>query len=211
MIKPFIGLAYLSKCYDRNETLTYGPNGRRILERSIQASKNNETTELIKTLGGPEETQETLEEYYPEIGQECRIISEIPRSGREYRNQATLRAYSKLCWQLANREDKPEFRELKRLMGLPGRDRIFTGTSGVNVPKRIRNLPNGTQIWNKTGGTSKCIGDFGLVKVPSGEEYIFAGVVERNEIASNYGQWGRQAGNLIRGVSRHAYTVIRED
>lgn len=210
MIKPFVGLAYLAKCFDENESLQYGPNGRRRLQRGIQLSRNSEITELMRTLGGPEETQETLSRYYPEIAEECRIISEIPRAGREYRNQATLRAYSKLCWQLANREDKPEIEELKRLMGLPGRDRIYTGTSRVNVSDGILDLPNGTQVWNKTGSTAKCIGDFGLIKVPSGEEYIFAGVVEREDRARNYTRWQRDAGDLIRGVSRHAYTAIRE-
>lgn len=210
MIKPLVGLAYLSKCFDESEPLEYGPRGRGRLQRGIHRSTNTDITELMRILGGPDETQETLSKYYPEIADECRIVSEIPRNGREYDNQATLRAYSKLCWQLGNRTDKPEIREVKRLMGLPGRDRIFTGTSSVEVSEGIEDLPLGTQIWNKTGSTARCIGDFGLVKAPSGEEYIFAGVVERNERASNYTQWQEEAGDLIRGVSRYAYTAIKE-
>lgn len=209
MIKPFVGLAYLSRCFDTQDSLTWGDNGRRNLEIAIQRSGNSQTNWLIDRLGGVQGVRDSLNEYYPQISREITSLERVPQGGRTYDNLATLRAYSRLCWQLARRDDKPEIRELKRIMGLPKRSRIVTRAREVSdVPSGTLNFPQNVRVFSKTGSTARCCGDFGLIQLPNDINYIIAGVIDRPTRTQNYGRWINNRGNLIGGVSRIVYDHI---
>jgi beta-lactamase class A len=97
----------------------------------------------------------------------------------------------------------PGAKEMKRLMALPGPDRIVRGA---------RALPKGTRTYNKTGSTSRLCGDMGIVLVRDGAgleyPYTVIGVIEKSTRAKNYTQWIRSRGKVIGEVSGLVYAGI---
>jgi len=65
--------------------------------------------------------------------------------------------------------------EIKRLMALPGPDRILTG---------VASIPGSARVYNKTGSTARVCGDAGIrnVKGPDGKRYPYTviGIIEKD-------------------------------
>jgi beta-lactamase class A len=172
------------------------------MERMIQRSNNHSTNWIIRQVGGPRAVQRILKRHYPGIFRETRIVEYIPTGGRTYRNKASVHDYSRFLYALWKQEI-PGAREIKRLMSLPGSDRIYTGA---------REIPKGTKVYNKTGSTAQLCGDMGIltVKGRDGRRYPYTviGIIEKRHSAGNYAAWIRSRGDVIRNVSGIIYKDI---
>jgi beta-lactamase class A len=202
LVKPFFALAFFHKV--RDSKLNYGPKSRRHMQRMIQYSNNYSTNWIMRRVGGPAEIQRILKRHYPEMFKDTSIVEYIPAGGRTYRNKASVHDYSRFLYALWQ-GGIPSAREIKRLMALPGPDRLFTGASDV---------PKGTQVYNKTGSTSHVCGDMGILVVRGrdGKRYAYTlvGVIEKQGRARNYGSWIKARGNVIRRVSNLVYQGITQ-
>ena len=202
LVKPFFAMAFFHKV--RHGKIKYGSKSRRHMERMIQYSNNYSTNWIIRQVGGPAAMHATLKQNYPEIFRDTHIVEYIPTGGRTYRNKASAHDYSRFLYALWN-ETIPGAGEIKRLMALPGRDRLYTGAKAI---------PKGTHVYNKTGSTAQLCGDMGILVVRGNDgrryAYTLVGVIEKDHRARNYGSWIRSRGNVIRRVSNLVYTGISQ-
>lgn len=202
LIKPFLALAFMHKV--ANDELIYGPKSRQHMQRMIHYSDNSSTNWIMRQLGGPRGVQRILTGSYGGIFQDTSIVEYIPANGRTYRNKASAHDYSRFLYALWN-ESIPGAQEIKRLMALPGPDRIYTGAEAV---------PKGTLVYNKTGSTARLCGDIGIlvVKGKNGRHYPYTliGIIEKDSRAKNYGAWIRSRGDVIRAVSNLIYTEVSQ-
>jgi hypothetical protein len=148
----------------------------------------------MRQLGGPAAVKKALRENYPDLLTDLELVEYIPSGGRTYRNKASAQDYSRFLLALW-KDELPGAAEIKRLMGLPKRDRLSTG-----VP-----LPEGTEVYSKTGSTGHLCGDMGvlLAKGPDGKQYAYSviGLIEKQRRARHYMRWLRSRGNVIREIS----------
>jgi beta-lactamase class A len=200
MVKLFIAAAFF--CKVEKGDLIYGNQSRRRMEQAIQHSNNAATNWILRKIGGPKAAERILKRKYPGIFQDTRIVEYIPRGGRTYRNKASAHDYSRFLiavW----KEDIFGAREMKRLMALPGRDRILTG---------VVSIPVSTRVYNKTGSTARVCGDMGILNVrgPDGKRYPYTviGIIEKERRARDYTTWIRSRGAVIRNVSEIIYNGI---
>jgi beta-lactamase class A len=202
MVKPYVALAFLHRAEEGR--IVYGDMSRAKLEAMIQYSSNSATNWAMTTLGGPAAVQRILTQHYGHLLRETSIIETIPKSGRTYRNRSSARDYvrfSRALW----RAELPHSTELKRLMSLPGRDRLYTGAPAI---------PKCTQVMNKTGTTAQLCGDFGILvaQTRSGEKvpYAIVGIIEKSCPAQGYSSWVASRTQVIRGVSNLTYEALKE-
>jgi beta-lactamase class A len=202
LIKPFIAAAFFHRVEEKE--LIYGPKSRRHMERMIHYSNNPSTNWVMRQVGGPRAVQRILEQNYPGIFRATSIVEYIPAGGRTYRNKASARDYSRFLYALW-KGNIAGAREIRRLMSLPGPDRIYTGAESV---------PVGTRVINKTGSTARLCADMGILNVrgPDGKRYPYTliGIIEKQERASNYGDWIRSRAEVIRDVSDIVYQGIAQ-
>ncbi len=201
MIKPFLALAFFHKV--KEGSLIYGPKSRRRLELMIQRSDNPSTNWVMRTVGGPAECDRLLRQYYGYIFKKTRIVEYIPAGGRTYKNSALPSDYIRFLQALWS-DKLPYGKEIRRLMSLPGRDRLYNGTP----------IPKGTLVYNKTGSTARLCGDMGILVLRDrkGKRYPYAlvGIIERDTRASDYGNWMLTRGNVIRQVSTLVYKEMKK-
>jgi beta-lactamase class A len=202
MIKPFIALAFFHQV--EAGKLKYGPKSRRKMEAMIQRSNNAATNWLMRQAGGPRNCEAILKKYYAHIFTKTEIREYIPSGGRTYLNSAPPSDYVRFLKALWNNE-LPRDKEIRRLMALPGRDRLYHGTS----------IPRGTLVYNKTGSTGHLIGDMGIL-VPKTKKggrfpYVIVGIIERQSKASDYGQWAHSRSRVIRAVSTLVYEELKKE
>lgn len=202
MIKPFVALAFFHRV--KEGKLKYGPKSRRKMEAMIQRSSNTATNWVIRLAGGPAKCDQILRKYYGRIFQNTEIKEYIPAGGRTYINSASPADYVRFLRALWNKEF-PYNREIRRLMALPGRDRLYHGTP----------IPRGTLVYNKTGSTAHLCGDMGIL-VPKTKRggrypYVVVGIIERQSRPSNYGRWMDSRGRVIRDVSTLVYKQMKRE
>ncbi len=202
MIKPFVALAFFHKVKDGE--LRYGKKARRKLALMIQRSNNRATNWVMRQVGGPAACDRLLHKYYHKTLRNIHIREYIPVGGRTYKNTASPADYVRFLRELWDNR-LPYSKEIRRLMALPGRDRIYNGTP----------IPRGTLVFNKTGSTARLIGDMGILvpKTRSGRRYpyIVVGVIQRQSRAVNYAGWMSSRGNIIRDVSTLVYKDLKRD
>lgn len=200
LIKPFIAVAFFHRV--KKKELIYGPKSRRHMERMIHYSNNPSTNWIMRQVGGPLAVQRILKQNYPSIFRATRIVEYIPAGGRTYRNMASARDYSRFLYALWNGKIAGA-REIKRLMSLPGSDRIYTGAESV---------PAGTLVINKTGSTARLCADMGILSVqgPDGKRYPYTiiGIIEKQDKARNFTTWIRSRAEVIREVSGIVYRGV---
>lgn len=207
MVKPFIALAFFHKV--REGQLRYTPFHRSRMEAMIQRSDNSATNYFIELLNhtsrysGPAEAERTLKRNHPGIFRHTRIVERIPGGGRTYRNKASALDYHRFLHALWY-DQLPYSAELKRLMNLPNRDRIYSGAYGV---------ARQTWVIDKTGTTARLCGDMGIL-IAQGRNgyrypYTFVGIIEKARPAGNYGIWTQARGDVIREVSSLAYAHLQ--
>jgi beta-lactamase class A len=207
MVKPFIALAFFHKV--REGKLRYTSSHRKRMEAMIQRSDNSATNYFIGLLNrtsrysGPAEAERPLKRYHPDIFRHTRIVERIPGGGRTYRNKASALDYHRFLHALwYNR--LPYSAELKRLMNLPKRNRIYSGARAV---------ARETWVIDKTGTTARLCGDMGIL-IAQGRNgrrypYTFVGIIEKSHSAGNYRVWKDDRGDVIREVSSLAYRHLQ--
>jgi len=202
MIKPFIALAFFHQV--KEGKFVYGRKSKRKLEAMIQRSNNSATNWTIRQAGGPAKCNAILKKYYGHIFKKTEIKEYIPAGGRTYRNSATPSDYVRFLRALWNK-NLPYGKEIRRLMALPGRDRLYHGTP----------IPRGTLVYNKTGSTAHLCGDMGILvpKTKKGGRYPYAivGIIERRSRPSDYGRWMDSRGRIIREVSTMIYKEMKRE
>jgi beta-lactamase class A len=201
MIKPFVALAFFHQAKAGN--LIYGPKSRRKMEAMIQRSNNAATNWVMRQVGGPSRCEAILRQAYGYIFKRTEIKEYIPANGRTYRNSAQPADYVRFLRALWNKE-LPYSKELRRLMALPGKDRIYHGTP----------IPEGTLVYNKTGSTAHLCGDMGIL-VPRAQNgrrypYVIVGIIERRSRPAYYGRWRMARSNVIRQVSTLVYKEMKK-
>ncbi len=200
MVKLFIAAAFFCKV-EKGE-LIYGSKSRRHMELAIQHSNNASSNWMLRKIGGPKAAERILKRDYPGIFQDTRIVEYIPRGGRTYRNEASPHDYSRFLYAIW-KEDIFGAREIKRIMALPGPDRIHTG---------VASIPKSARVYNKTGSTARVCGDVGILiaKGPDGKRYPYTmiGIIEKEQRARDYTTWIRSRGAVIRNVSGIIYKGI---
>ncbi|MCP3892685.1 MAG: serine hydrolase [Desulfobulbaceae bacterium] len=202
MIKPFIALAFFHQV--KQGKFKYGPKSRRKMEAMIQRSNNAATNWVMRQAGGPAKCDAILRKHYARIFKNTEIREYIPAGGRTYLNSAPPSDYVRFLRALWNKE-LPRNREIRRLMALPGRDRIYNGTP----------IPKGTLVYNKTGSTAHLCGDMGIL-VPKTKRggrypYVIVGIIERRSRPSDYGRWMDSRSRVIRQVSTLVYKQMKRE
>ncbi|HBT97282.1 MAG TPA: hypothetical protein DEB25_06470 [Desulfobulbaceae bacterium] len=198
MIKPFVALAFFHQV--QAGKLRYTPKARHMIERMIQRSSNEATNWVMRQVGGPNVCARILRAKYGNIVRKIQIVEYIPAGGKTYRNKAIPSDYARFLAALWDMK-LPYSKELRRVMALPGADRIYQGTT----------IPKGTLVYNKTGSTARLCGDMGILVPPpkSGTPaYVMVGLIERGSNAADYSSWIRRRGNVIRQVSSLVYKDI---
>jgi beta-lactamase class A len=203
MIKPFLALAYFHEV--EAGRLSYTDTAKRHMELMIQKSNNDSTNWVMRQTGGPALTEAILKRNYPVLCHQIRIVEYIPEGGKTYRNQGSAGDYGRFLHELWYRR-LPQADEMLRVMGLPGNDRLFT---------KVRSIPTGTRVYNKTGSTAMCCGDMGILvaKGRDGKSYPYAviGIIEsRRRNNSNYSSWISSRADVIRGVSNVVYLEMKK-
>ena len=202
MIKPFVALAFFHQV--KAGKLKYGPKSRRKMEAMIQRSSNSATNWVMRQAGGPAKCEAILKRHYSRIFKKTEIREYIPAGGRTYLNSAPPSDYVRFLKALWNKK-LPKGKEIRRLMAMPGRDRLYHGTP----------IPKGTLVYNKTGSTGHLIGDMGIL-VPKTKKggrfpYVIVGIIERRSKASNYGKWADSRSRVIREVSTLVYNEMKKE
>jgi beta-lactamase class A len=200
LVKPFIAAAFFHKV--KQGKLVYGPKSRRHMQRMIQYSDNPSTNWVIRQVGGPQSVQRILKRHYPGIFQDILLVEYIPVNGRTYKNRASVHDYSRFLYAVWKKQIAGA-REIKRLMALPGSDRLYTG---------VPDVPRGTRVYNKTGSTARVCGDMGILSVKGANgkryPYILIGIIEKQSSAQNYTTWIRSRSEIIRNVSAIIYKGV---
>jgi beta-lactamase class A len=201
MIKPFVALAFFHRVDQGG--LIYGPKSRRKMELMIQRSDNAATNWVMRMAGGPAKIDEVLRTSYGTIFKNTSITEYIPAGGKTYKNSALPSDYIRFLQALWDNK-LTHGKEIRRLMSLPGRDRLYSGTP----------IPEGTLVYNKTGSTAYLCGDMGIL-VPRDKDgrrypYALVGIIERSSRAKDYGRWMLTRGNVIRQVSTLVYQEMKK-
>lgn len=220
MVKPLVALAFFHGV-EKGE-FTYGRAFKTHMERMIQGSDNVSTNWIMSKLGGPAEINRILKENYGHIFLDLRITGYIPLTERErknarkmgmkrvpagtsyYENWASALDYSRFLYGLW-KDRLPFARELKRLMALPNRDRVYHGA---------RKIPKGTLVYDKTGTTARLCGDMAILAAEGINGHRFAytlvGIIEKETSAPDYITWKNRRGDIIREVSNLVYTYQKQ-
>jgi len=200
LIKPFIALAYFHGAAAGRRQ--YDGTARARMEEMIRDSDNAAANWFLRLLGGPAAVQRLLSRNYGGILQDLRLVEYIPPTGRTYRNKASVHDYSRFLYALWS-GTLPGSAEIKRLMNLPKRNRLYTGVQGV---------PSGTEVYSKTGTTSRLCADMGIL-VAQREDgkrypYIVIGLIQKGRSTRRYFDWMQDRGDVIRHVSDMVYDEI---
>jgi beta-lactamase class A len=202
MIKPFVALAFFHEA--EKGRFIYGSKSRARMQSMIQRSRNSSTNWVMRQVGGPHKVQEILQDNYSILFTGTSIKEYIPKRGRTYINKASALDYGRFLYAMWHGQ-LPYSRELRRLMALPNSDRVCHGA---------RKVPKGTLVYDKTGSTSRLIGNMAILvaRGKNGKKYPYTLIcaIQRRTAAPNYTAWSRRAGDIIREVSNKVYTVMRK-
>ena len=201
MVKPLIALAFFHEV--QQGRLEYGKLRREKLRLSIQKSSNESTNWEISQLGGPSRAERILLENYGHLFKNTSIVERIPAGGRSYGNKASAHDYGMFLHALWNGQ-LPYSGEIKRLMALPKRNRLYSGALRV---------PEGTLVYDKTGSTARLCGDMGILvawdRNDKAHPYTLVGIIQKESRSQNYGEWMSSRGDIIREVSNIVYDFMK--
>ena len=222
MVKPFIALAYLHSIQHGN--LAYDNLARFHMEKMISESDNWSTNWVMQKIGGPNSVQKILQDYYGNIFKKVQIkdyepldlkeriktgilkFDNVPSGTDFYANTAAANDYRRFLEAIMNKEVYG-WQEIKRLMSMPKKDRIITGTN---------NIPEGTIVWDKTGTHGRVCGNFGYVEA-MGEDggtkpYTFIGIIEKpiRVEDQDYNIWKDVCESAMRRISDKVYLFMQK-
>ena len=204
MIKPFVALAFFYRVRESSRRYRYDRKTQSIMEAMIRRSSNSATNYFIERVGRrPKDVERILKSNAPGVFRQTRIIEKIPPGGKTYLNQASAHDYSRFLYGVWHNRF-PFSQEMKRLMSLPNKDRIYDGAERI---------PQGTRVYDKTGTTAKLCGNMGILDAQGRDgrryPYTFIAIIERTSRARNYGRWIRSRSDVIREVSNLVYSDLK--
>ncbi len=201
MIKPLVMLAFFHEA--KRGRFIYGSKSRGKMELMIQRSSNSATNWVIDQVGGPARTQAVLQKSYAQLLPQTSVVEKIASGGRTYRNKASAEDYARFLRAMW-RGKLPMASEMRRILNLPGRDRLYDGAPSI---------PVGTAVYNKTGSTARLCGDMGILVARSSKgtkvPYIVVGIIEKQVRTSSYGSWISTRSAVIRHVSDLCYQHMK--
>ena len=207
LIKNFVMLAYFHEVRYGRQAHTAVNKGH--LRAMIQWSSNPSTNYFIRLLGGPARVDKILRANYPYFKQ-TRIVEQIPRGGRTYRNMTSARDLSTFFLHLWHGR-LPHSEKMKWYFKLKNGDYIFKKTY----------IPSSVTVYNKTGTVYGLVGDGGILvlKDPQGKPrpYVFIGMMEdrtktnRRNRWQSFADWRNRRTYILRRLSERAYKYIYEN
>ena len=207
LIKNFVMLAYFHEVRYGRQAHTAVNKGH--LRAMIQWSSNPSTNYFIRLLGGPARVDKILRANYPYFKQ-TRIVEQIPRGGRTYRNMTSARDLSTFFLHLWHGR-LPHSEKMKWYFKLKNGDYIFKKTY----------IPSSVTVYNKTGTVYGLVGDGGILvlKDPQGNPrpYVFIGMMEdrtktnRRNRWQSFADWRNRRTYILRRLSERAYKYIYEN
>lgn len=205
MVKPLVIQAYLY-CHYLKDAKIYPLNSkiRKEMRGMIVDSNNTFTNYIIKRLGGPQGVQWMLRKEAPNVFRDIQIVENIPAGGKTYRNKASASDYLRFMHALwYNQLPGSDF--MKELMVIKNHDRISV---------RTKHLPQSARIYDKTGSTSMCCGNFGMIdcraSVGHTHPYTLSVIIEKNRRTTHYVRWITDRSNVIRDLSDQVYLYIAQ-
>lgn len=200
MVKPFLGLMMMHKI--EHDGLNY-KNVREDMRLMLQKSDNDATNRIFDLLGGPRRINDFLRTQYSHIFKQTSIVENIPPEGKTYKNKASASDHQRFLEALY-KGDLPEAKELRRLMSLPKRNRVYD-----DVPS----IPRDTIVVDKTGSTARLTGDMAILyaKGKDGHRYPYTlvGIIEKENGSQEGKRWNIKRGNVIRRVSNTVYGYMQ--
>lgn len=184
MFKPYVALA--CNIRERERKFSWDEENLNKLQLMLEHSKNSQTNDLMKSLGGPSEVEIILKSNYSKIFEGLSLTEYIPRGGRTYRNESSAKDYSKFLYALHNNH--------------------FPNSSLIEEHMReskTRFYAPNCEVINKTGTTAKVCGDMGVILPNKGRGYIMVGIIERDRpIRGYYNKWARRRKQILADVSK---------
>ena len=188
MIKPFIALAFFYKVLE-GVTLHSLPPHAHGSDDPVQRQQRHQLLHSLAESNQPSQRPGRSGAHAQALPSRhfsnTHIIERIPTGGRSYRNKASALDYHRFLYALWYNQ-LPFSNELKRLMNLPNRDRVYTGADEV---------ARQTWVFDKTGTTARLCGDMGIL-VAQGRNggrypYTFIGIIEKPGRLNTTGLEGR--------------------
>ncbi|MFC1697711.1 serine hydrolase [Nanoarchaeota archaeon] len=201
LIKPFVALAFFHNVEFGN--FYYGSKSKKNMLCMIRDSKNECTNWLIKQMGGPRKVNNLLKKHYSGIYNDGKIVEDIPKGGKTYKNTASAHDYSRFLFALW-KGSIPGSKEIKRLMALENLDRCCD---------KVPSMPRNIEVYDKTGSTSMLCGEMAIIVPYRGRKkypYTLVGVIEKDKRAKNYSNWISDRSDIIRGVSGLVYNDMKK-
>lgn len=203
MVKPFVVQAYLYLNAQNPARYPITAEVKNDMYLMIVKSKNQCTNRMIERCGGAYAVQNILKSKAPKVFQNISIVESIPQGGKTYRNKASAGDYTRFLHALWHNQF-PNSAMLKNLMGIKNHDRISVNTQYI---------PQGTEVYDKTGSTSMLCGDFGIINYQGrgvNYPYSFTGIIQKNHPAQNYTSWITKRSQVMRDVSDLVYLYINK-
>jgi hypothetical protein len=146
-----------------NGELDYGNNSERNMRKMLVNSNNNSTNWILKQAGGINSVNRALSKNpYANVLLNEKIVEGIPAGGKAYANLASANDLCRLMTALYNEELPGSEEILKHMKHRKGKgNRIYSGND----------IPGGVLVYNKTGSTGHCIGDFGIL-IPRDDDKV---------------------------------------
>ena len=204
MFKVFIALAAFDILHKDKGSLDPDSKEFGLIRTMLVESDNNAANTLMSRFGGPSSIDRYLKSNFPDIA-EVKIEELIPDNGASYKNVATIQSYGNLLRHLSHArfEFSSEFLDM---ISTNQRSRL-RGTRTAYV------VPDNVSLWHKTGSTSRCCGEAGIVS-PSGQikaegSYIISAVIEQTKPAFHFQGWIDSVAPIIGSMSALAYEFQR--
>lgn len=205
MSKMFIALAAFNTWSPEKGSLNPESPDFELIRKMLVKSDNNAANSLILKLGGARKLTQYLKANFADFA-EVDFKELIPNNGASYGNLATPRSYCELLRRLAQKS----FRfsdDFLSLLNINRRTRLSGNRTNYVVPEEV-------SIWHKTGSTSRCCGEVGLVS-PSGQinspgSYILSVIIDRNTPAFHYDGWISAVAPAIGAIAGIAYEFQRD-
>lgn len=201
LVKPLVAMAYLYEV--SRQRITYDGRAARTLERMMRDAPGQAAAEVLEALGGTRKTVALLQNTHPELTGGLALDALELRADRTYGNTARAQDLGRFLRDLWF-EDVPRAAELKRLMNIPGPDRLYRGVSSI---------PSGTTLYGASGSSARVAADMGILEArrTDGRRFAYAMVamIDQPEPTRSYTRWIRRRSALIRDVSATTYDWLK--
>ncbi|MBT3407518.1 hypothetical protein HN415_02430 [Candidatus Woesearchaeota archaeon] len=190
IVKPILTLGYYHDVLNGN--IKHSSKNQKKITSMIQKSKENKYVEkfLLMYSNGRKSQDysikrinKILNENYSHIFKNTSIVEPIPRDGKTYKNVASAGDYNRFLKALT-KEELPYNQEIENLLNLKKTTRMYDNWDSI---------PSNVKIFSKTGHTSGCCGEMGIIK-PLGTNwkmypYSMVCIINRKPDSNSYRKW----------------------